>query len=534
MAVNELGSLKANANERNQKLIHWITLGDAFAIVITIAFAGLFLWCAISTVPFGKHWDEWKIIEGVQATIMSGVLLPAGYNWPSLTYLIALFTSLANIPAVLEAGSVAAAKAQLADIVGSPTFTHQLRTVFAVLTASTGLFAILAARAIGTSWLAASISGAVVLSSFQVLYHSRWIAPDSLVMLACAMTLAAALRAVRDQRRLPLLLAAVAAGLAAAAKYPAGCLLLLPLIAAARGPAVLARLTVVLAVFAAAYLVITPGTIVDSERFVTDVLFEIDHYNRLGHGGYTVEAGWPHFAGILDFIAFRLASPHAIVSVIVLAAAVVGGVVVWHGNWDAAALLIPIPLLYIVYMATNRVLIVRNLLILVPFVAILAAVAVDKFAQLFRPAAVRVAIPVAAATVLAFNWPTFLHAVWSMHDLGRESWRKSSATYVAEHPDRRFAISPRIAELLLERPKAPSAVTVYPPERADAYIYVLGEHHAKIANRRNTYRVIAGPDDIDLDYYPTWLGLERIVVVDGPVARLLTGLRFASGVKLAR
>src|SRR5262249_54247259 len=241
-------------------------------------------------------------------TITTGVPLPAGYNWPSLTYLIALFTALANIPAVLGASSVAAAKAQLADIVGSPTFTHQLGTVFAVLTSSTGLFAILAARAIGTSWLAASISGAVVLSSFQVLYHSRWIAPDSLVMLAGAMTLAAALRAARDQRRLALLLAAVAAGLATAAKYPAGCLLLPPLSLAARGHVAFARVTVVPGVCAGAYLVITTGTIVDSERFVAEVLFEIGHYNRLGHGGYTVEAGWPHFIGILDFIAFRLAS----------------------------------------------------------------------------------------------------------------------------------------------------------------------------------------------------------------------------------
>ena len=69
-------------------------------------------------------------------------------------------------------------------------------------------------------------------------------------------------------------------------------------------------------------------------------------------------------------------------------------------------------------------------------------------------------------------------------------------------------------------------MTVYPLERSDDYIYVFGEHHAPIANRRNTYWVVAGPDDVDIDYYSTWLGLERIVVVDGPVASLLTGLRF--------
>ena len=121
-----------------------------------------------------------------------------------------------------------------------------------------------------------------------------------------------------------------------------------------------------------------------------------------------------------------------------------------------------------------------------------------------------------------------------MHDLDVESWQKPIATYVAEHPDRRFVVLPRVAALLFERPEARSAVIVFPPERSDAYIYVLGEHHARIANRRNTYWVVAGPDDVDMEYYPTWLGLEQIVVVDGPVAGLLTGLRFASGAEVGR
>src|SRR5262249_56810546 len=121
--------------------------------------------------------------------------------------------------------------------------------------------------------------------------------------------------------------------------------------------------------------------------------------------GYTVEAGWPHFIGILDFIAFRLASPHAIVSVVVLTAAIAGGAVVWRVNRQAAALLMVVPLLYIIYMATNRVLIVRNLLILVPFIATLVAVAVDKIAHLFRSAAVRVAILVAPPILLPLILP---------------------------------------------------------------------------------------------------------------------------------
>jgi hypothetical protein len=44
-----------------------------------------------------------------------------------------------------------------------------------------------------------------------------------------------------------------------------------------------------------------------------------------------------------------------------------------------------------------------------------------------------------------------------------------------------------------------------------------------LANRRGNYVVVAGPDDIDLDYYPNWSGLSRVVAVDARIARVLAG-----------
>ena len=71
---------------------------------------------------------------------------------------------------------------------------------------------------------------------------------------------------------------------------------------------------------------------------------------------------------------------------------------------------------------------------------------------------------------------------------------------------------------------------------ADSVIYLLGEYPemghwagykkepylGNLANYRGIYKVIAGPDDVDLDYYPTWDGLDRIVVVTNPYMSLLT------------
>ena len=533
-------------DRRSQSYLHQGTLPErSLAIVLVIIFAAVFLYCAISSVHFGTHWDEASNIKPVQKMLTSGVLLPGYYNYPSLIYYIGLLTALTHAPDTAGADTLAAMQLQLAEIAGSSAFKHQLREVFAVLTASTALFVILAARAAGTGWLAAAVSGAIVLSSFQVFYHSRWIAPDCLVMLTAAMTIASALWAIRNKRLVPLLLTAMSAGLATAAKYPAGVLLLLPLFAATCASDVPSRAARVLVVFAATYLVVTPGTVLEPAQFVTDVLGEMDGYRRLGHYTYTVDPGLPLLGRIVDFLAFRLASPHEVISLLVLTATIVGVAAAWRRDWRVAVLLAATPVVYIIYFATGRVLIVRNLLILVPFIAILTAITVDTLASSFRSRATRAGIPFAVAALLALNWPTLLQATKSVRDFDPEGWRQSLLTYITAHPNRRFAASPQVSALLTSA--TTQSMLLHAPEDADTYLYFMREHIraygvgpgsvgcpgepcslplASITNCRNTYTVIVGPDDIDLDYYPTWTGLPRIVSVDAGTARLLTGLPF--------
>jgi 4-amino-4-deoxy-L-arabinose transferase-like glycosyltransferase len=212
----------------------------ALAMVVIVAFSSVFIWNGVSSVDFGRHWDEEKLIFAIQKTINSAEIIPGWYNYPSLTYLICLITALTHFPAVSGADWSETVQ-KLSQYVDSTSFTHLLRAVFAILTASTALFAVLAARAVRAGSLSAAVSAAIVLASFEVFYHARWVAPDPLLMLAGAMTLATALWAARDQRLPVLLLSATCAGLATAAKYPGGCLLLLPLIVAARGPSFSSR-----------------------------------------------------------------------------------------------------------------------------------------------------------------------------------------------------------------------------------------------------------------------------------------------------
>jgi hypothetical protein len=521
------------------KTTRWRIFDAVLAVTVLSAFGSVFLWCAVLSVDFGTHWDEGNIIRSVQSTLNTGIILPGWYNYPSLTYLVALSTALAKSPVLIGAEfhllRSAGVRAQLAEYAGSQQFNHLLRIVFAVLTASSAIFVLAAARLAGTSWLSAAVGGAVVLASFQVFYHGRWIAPDTLLMLAGSMTIAAALWAVRDRRLLPLSLAAVSAGLATAAKYPGGCLIILPLIAAMRGSASTHRVVQVLGLFIVTYLLVTPGTLVDPARFARDVLYEIKHYGQYGHGGNTIEAGIPHLAAILDFLIFRIASSNAALSTAVLAAALTGAAVVWGKNRRIAAMLITVPAIYIALMSINRVMIVRNHLVLVPFVAVLVAIALDAFVKLFPSRVAQSTIALAAAGLLTLNWQNLLHAKSSLEDLDIQSWRLSVSSYLKMHKGKRFSASPRVSALF-EHSEFPS-MTFYPPEQADTYLYVLGEHKyynptpSAITNRRNVYRVVAGPDDVDLDYYPNWSGLERIIAIDAPAARTLTGKAFAKGTR---
>jgi hypothetical protein len=537
--TREWCEMSEDDDRRSQSYRHQRTLPEtSLAIVLVIVFAAVFLFCAISSVHFGTHWDESSIINHVQKMLTSGVLLPGYYNYPSLSYYIGLLTALAHAPDTFGADTLAAMQLQLAEIAGSSAFKHQLRAVFAVLTASTALFVILAARAAGTEWLAATVSGAIVLSSFQVFYHSRWIAPDCLVMLTAAMTIASALWAIRDTRLVPLLLTATSAGLATAAKYPAGVLLLLPLFAATCASNVPSRVARVLIVFGATYLVVTPGTVLEPVQFVKDVLDEMDLYRRLGLYTYTVDPGLPYLGRIVDFLAFRFASSHEVISLIVLTATIVGAAAAWRRDWRVAVMLVGAPVVYIIYFATGRTLVVRNLLILVPFIAVLTAITVDTLASLFRSRVTRAAVPVVVATLLALNWPTLLQAAKSVRDFDPEGWRESLLTYITAHPNRRFAASPQVSALLGSG--TTQSMLLHAPEDADIYLYFMREYIrayvpgtppgtktlAAITNRRDIYTVIVGPRDIDLDYYPTWTGLNRIVSVDASAARLLTGLPF--------
>src|SRR5690606_23995424 len=172
--------------------------------------------------------------------------------------------------------------------------------------------------------------------------------------------------------------AAVVAGLATGTKYPGG-LLLIPVLIASwptlknhdkRGRLIL--LGGIGIIFVSTYLLSTPGTLLASDEFIHDVRFEIQHYGRDGHGIHTVEWGLPHLRLNLGYLSLAALSWYKWLALPLFGLALVGGAAAWRENRTIALILVLFPLVYVLYMSLQRVMFVRNLMVVLPFLALLA------------------------------------------------------------------------------------------------------------------------------------------------------------------
>lgn len=55
------------------------------------------------------------------------------------------------------------------------------------------------------------------------------------------------------------------------------------------------------------------------------------------------------------------------------------------------------------------------------------------------------------------------------------------------------------------------------------YLEVDKMYHGKFVGNINLYNTIAGPKDVDLDYFPTWIGKKRVVATSGNTMKYLIG-----------
>jgi hypothetical protein len=301
----------------------------------------------------------------------------------------------------------------------------------------------------------------------------------------------------------------IIAALAMAAKYPGGLLMTLPVyVAFVTGQKHIIPPLALLGILV--FVMITPGSVIEPYRFVRDIINEVHHYKTLGHGVYTIDSGLTHLGRIVDFVTFRIFSINPIVSIILVSLACFGFYSIFQEHKRVMIIFI-LPIVYVAYFCTQRVMIIRNLLLIIPFMSVLLGIGLNRLINLSK----------ARRTILVVMLLMLLINLTMIHTRTRSlyptvEWTSAINKYVSdEYKEGKYvSLSDGVKAIVGDSVRVPNDK----PANTRIFISTEGKEF-RCANVRDAYKVIAGPDEIDLDYYPLWIGQERIVAMNRDICK---------------
>ena len=497
----------------------WSGLAIVVAALVCLLITGF------AGIDFGTHWDDHVQLSLVNRTIRSGTFLPTGiYNWPAMTYLLSVGSVFFRVIARLNTS----------DQLSGGEFYLQARGVFLVVTSLGGVWTYLALRR-RAGELGAAFGGALYLLSFQLAYHARWIAPDAIMASFTALFVLLLLIAWdAPESRWRAHLPAVGAALATSCKYQ-GAVLLLPIAImyldrwrSNKGPGVLQVKQALgsVGIFVAVFVVLNPGSVLQPAEFFNDLQYENEHY-RTTHGlwygvrPHDITSPLSYLWHEIKFVVLSLPSPSPVLSVIVIGFSIVGAAVALRRDgWFAAALLTP-GLVVVFYFATLHVFQVRNFLLLLPFLAFFAGIGADKILLMVRARGAVAFVAGVLAVILIYN------AVWLEQAAGTVGQSRAwlvgqTSAYVRDHPGTRFVVSAPLARAFIAT-KIPLPRNARRSGRADVVLALFSQvrdawRGQEITLRhwpatdRSTFTTI-GPKEVDFNFYPTWEGKDRVLVL---------------------
>jgi hypothetical protein len=497
-----------------------ITWRRRLLLVLPVAALLAIMWVTgIMGIDLGHHWDEPYNMGYVATAIRSQVLLPRYYNYPSMMFWLILGSLAPSIPAAMRSESF-----QISEYVVSQQFLLQTRIVFLIVSSLAVVWIYLLVLAWRKNWKEALLSASLLGLSWEFSYHIRWVTPDGLMTMFAALTVLCLVVAIQrpDDCIIWLKLAAIAAGLTTGSKYTAA-LLGLPLMLTLfftwdhksmwRGlilPA--AHLTFIMVL---TYLISTPGTILDPVNFFSGLALQQRIYSR-GHEVHTINAGAEHFLRMMQYFSTVLFSPFAPIALIFFVFMLIGIYALIRENRKLALVFLSFPVLYVLYFSMQRVMIIRNLMIVFPFWAILAGRGVFYIGEQINSSTVRRVLLAGAAALLVVNIGWLFFAAQTILDRVTERYTNEFLKYLREDPDTHYYVTAAIAATLGAQANAPNIIVGPPPDDEGVIVYYSRTNNrlCVTANRPETFIRIFGPREVNYPYYTSWEGDDRIIMLD--------------------
>ena len=496
-----------------------------------VAILGLFVVTGIRGVDFGYHWDEPDAqIKPMRDMVSSGLLLPRASGYPGFSKWLTLVPAwpVAIKTAIQKKGAPREVQAAMLATVNEASFVLSARRFYVVFSALAIVWVWGAALALRRSWWEAAVAAACVGLSWEYAYHARWVATDCPLVQFSALTLFMLALYFRGRRPPWLYAAAVAAGFATGTKYQ-GVVLVVPVLLAgaltlpARAVRVQAlRVAALSAVAFAAYLVANPATIL--EPFGNwEELIRVARYYEAGHWGYTVSGPWHHLRLVLLYFSVSFFSPYMAVALALSACALVGAVFWVRSDRRLGAVLVCFPVAFLLFFcARYKIMIVRNYLLIAPFLALFAARGLSELGGLLPRQWLRRSLAGAVAAVFVAGGAWLVSAGESIRHPDPKAEVRSALTHVSKHPRTRFVLSPQVISLAQQQqlPLPPNAqaqadaqqVVFFPrAEAADTYHWATNDPWLT--------KAVFGPREVNFNWYATWAGPDRVVIMAADKAK---------------
>jgi 4-amino-4-deoxy-L-arabinose transferase-like glycosyltransferase len=379
---------------------------------------------------------------------------------------------------------------------------------------------------LGRSRLEAFLAATILAGSWEFAYHSRWIAPDALmVQFALLSFLCLALGRARKTVRW-FYIGAIAAGLAAGTKYP-GALSLFFLIAGAaqtrwqqdRSLKVVLKQSVGLAATAfTTFVVTTPGVLIDPFAFFGHIRYLQSMYKG-GHYGYTVTPGFPHLLKILEYYSLQFFSHYWAISIVFASLFLIGLVALLLERQPLTLLLVAFSAAYVGYFSQQAELDVRNVLVAAPLLCIGAARGIMVIRERLAPR-LRLGLAAVVAMVLLVNFGWQVYAARQIKIRNHlDRFMAQFVEYVRRSPDDKVFISAKLAQSLRTLPgPIPDNLVTDPnaPHTKVAFFQTEGPDRLWenwTSNWWGMYETTFGPLEVNLEAYSTFVGNERIILM---------------------
>ena len=502
-------------------LLAW--LRARWAALATLILLASALASGLIGLDYGAHMDEWEHHRHALTSAATGSLLPGGYYvYPSLIHWVSLLGS--GIWKVTTGGVITEMPLE--------EFVLPARAIALVISLAGGWGLYLAGRRLAGSWAGFTAAG-IYLTSWHLAFHARWLAPDAMLASVTAfVTWALVSRWQFPTSRRWAIAAAALVGIGTSTKYQ-GAALIVPVLlttwlltskqerrwrAAFRGGLRDAGVAL------AAFLLITPGALLEPTHFVRALFWNLDHYEN-GHEIYfiniqaeTIFDPVRYALAVLQYLTTTMASSYLVVSLVIMLLTALGVWTLFARNWRSAVSLTIAPLLLLAYFSTLTVFFPRNFLLILPFLALIAGVGAQVLvtrAPRWMSIALRISIVIA---VIALSFDLGRAAI-GIPERGPEQQAQLLSARIADNPETCWRLSAQVVASLEEAGFSPKPLA-NPDTQHELIVFSTGQFRSIRPNTRFAswpgyvpgYFDWLGSREVDYSYYPSWVGESRLLI----------------------